>query len=120
MLYMRYLHNNTYKKLKPDGVALIGVYTRTKDVEFTNWLGTIERNHAIEISDKCIPVRLAIDSYSFHSEEFGIEWIELENGTFIQGCYVPALKGAFVVVEEGKPKLITQKYSMAGAHSGKY
>jgi hypothetical protein len=120
MLHLRYLHNNTYKRLKPDSAELIGIHTRANDVEYVNWLGTIERTHAIGISHHCSPVRLMLSSYAFNSEEFGIEWIDVENGTFVQGCYVPSLKGVFVVVEEGRPRIVAQKYSMSGAYSGKY
>lgn len=120
MLNFRYLHNNTYKYLKPDSVEFIGIRTRANDVVFANWLGTIERIHAIGIYEQCAPVKLTISAYSVGSEEFGTEWIEVENGAFVQGCYVHSLKGVFIVVEGGRPRIVAQKYSMSGAHSGKY
>ena len=98
----------------------VAVYTRTNDLKYVTWLGLIERSHAIELGEKCKSVRLAISSYAFETEEFGREWVEIDNGQSLQGCYVHSLEGVFAVIDEGQPRIVKPKYSMAGAHNGKY
>ncbi len=120
MLNFRYLHNNTYKRLKPSSIERIGVYRRNGELEYVDWFGVLERAHAINLGSHCISVKLAIDSFAKGDSEFGLSWTELSENSFLQGCFIPALNGVFAVVEEGEPKVVEQKYSMAGAHEGKY
>jgi hypothetical protein len=120
MLNFRFLHNNTYKKLRPSSSLRIGVYRRSGELDYVDWLGVIERIHAINLGGKCVSVKLAIDSFAKGESEFGLKWTDLDDHCFIQGCYIPSLNGVFAVVEEGEPKIVQQQYSMAGAHKGKY
>lgn len=120
MLNFRWLHNNTYQKIRTDSFTRVGVYERSGDIKYVDWLGVIERIHAINLGRKCVSVKLMMDSYAFGTEMIGLQWTEIGSGQYLQGCYIPSLEGVFAVVEEGQPKVIEQKYSMAGAHSGKY
>lgn len=120
MLNFRWLHNNTYQKIRPNSCIRVGVYQRSGEIRYVDWLGVIERAHALNLGSKCVSVKLRMDSFAYGVETFGLEWTEIGNGKFLQGCYVPSLEGVFAVIEEGAPKVVEQKYSMAGAHSGKY
>ncbi len=106
--------------MQPSSCVRIGVYRRNRALEYVDWLGVIERVHAANLGERCIPVKLEIDSFAKGDSEFGLTWTELNDNCFIQGCFIPTLNGVFAVVEEEEPKVVEQRYSMAGAHRGKY
>lgn len=120
MLYLRYLHNNSYRLIEPDSSHMIGAKSRTNELAYTEWLGTIERSLAQLFDKQFVPIQLIVNAYAFGESRIGLNWNEVADGYFLQGCYVPQLNGAYGVLEKGRPRIIMPRHNMSGAYSGKY